>query len=76
MSQLSQEELVEQIKSEYEESKILLELLRKDLEKSLSGNSSAGVRLRKGLRNLSNSFKTLAKNSLELKKSQDLAKDS
>ena len=52
MSQLSQEELTEQIKAEYEESKVLLELLRKDLDKSLSGNASAGVRLRKGLRSL------------------------
>jgi len=74
MSQLNQEELTEQIKSEYEESKVLLELLKKDLDKSLSGNASAGVRLRKGLRSLSASFKSLAKNSLELKKSQDSVK--
>ena len=70
------EEISEKIRSEYEESRVLLELLKKDLDKSLAGNSSAGVRLRKGLRSLSSSLKVLAKSSLELKKAQDEAKGS
>lgn len=48
----------------YEELKTLIETLQVDIVKNASGNKSAGVRARKGLRELKKIASELVKNSL------------
>ena len=50
------------------ELKILVESLELDLHKHASGNSSAGVRARRGLRLLKSEAANLVKTSLEFEK--------
>ena len=59
------EKLVEQ----YEELKLLVETLQVDVVKNASGNKSAGVRARKGLRTLKKIATELVKTSLTTDKS-------
>ena len=47
---MSTQELNEELVSQFEELKLLIETLQPDLVKNAGGNKSAGVRLRKGLR--------------------------
>ena len=53
----------------YEELKLLVESLQIDLVKNASGNKSAGVRARKGLREMKKIAAELVKNSLSVDKS-------
>lgn len=53
----------------YEKLKVLVESLELDVHKSASGNKSAGVRVRKGLRLLKREASDLVKSSLETSKS-------
>ena len=50
----------------FEELKTLVETLQIDIVKNASGNKSAGVRARKGLRSLKKLASELVKTSLEL----------
>ena len=54
-------ELIEQ----FEELKVLVESLQKDVVKNSQGNKSAGVRARKGLRHVKKVASTIVKTSLE-----------
>ena len=53
----------------YERLKVLVESLELDVHKSASGNKSAGVRVRKGLRTLKREATDLVRASLEASKS-------
>jgi len=53
----------------YEKLKVLVESLELDVHKSASGNKSAGVRVRKGLRLLKREASDLVRSSLETSKS-------
>ena len=57
-------ELIEQ----FEELKVLVESLQKDVVKNSQGNKSAGVRARKGLRHVKKVASTIVKTSLEFDK--------
>ena len=50
--------------SKWEELKTLIESLEKDIQKNISGNKSAGVRARKGLRLLKTNASEIVKVSL------------
>ena len=54
----------EQIIEEFEQIKILVESLQEDVVKNSQGNKSAGVRVRKGLRELKKNAAVLVKTSL------------
>ena len=54
----------EQIVNQYEELKTLVEALQTDVIKNSQGNKSAGVRARKGLRELKKMATDLVKTSL------------
>ena len=54
----------EQIIEQYEEIKVLVETLQEDVVKNSQGNKSAGVRVRKALRELKKSAAELVKTSL------------
>lgn len=54
----------EQIVQQYEEIKVMVESLQSDLVKNSQGNKSAGVRARKGLRELKKLVSDLVKVSL------------
>jgi len=53
------------ILEQWEEIKVLVESLEIDILKSSSGNSSAGVRARRGLRLLKNKSAELVKTTIE-----------
>jgi hypothetical protein len=55
--------------NEWTELKVLVESLELDVHKNASGNKSAGVRARKGLRLLKQRAADLVKTSLETSKS-------
>ena len=57
-------ELIDQ----FEELKVLIESLQKDVVKNSQGNKSAGVRARKGLRHVKKVASTIVKTSLEFDK--------
>ena len=54
----------------YEKLRVLVESLELDVHKSVRGNKSAGVRVRKGLRNLKREATDLVRTSLETSKSE------
>ncbi len=54
----------------YEKLRVLVESLELDVHKSARGNKSAGVRVRKGLRNLKRDATDLVRASLESSKSE------
>ena len=60
----------EQIVSQYEEIKVMVESLQTDLVKNSQGNKSAGVRARKGLRELKKMVSDLVKVSLSSDKGE------
>ncbi len=53
------------LENSWTEVKTLVELLDKDVQKNLSGNLSAGVRVRKGLRELARELRAVVKQTLE-----------
>ena len=53
------------IASNWQEIKTLIESLEVDIAKNANGNASAGVRVRRGLRNLKSEASSLVKISLE-----------
>lgn len=55
----------------FEELKVLVESLQVDIVKNASGNKSAGVRARKGLRTLKKLASELVKDSLSSDKEND-----
>ena len=55
----------QEILDQWTELKTLVESLEVDVLKNASGNKSAGVRVRKGLRLLKNRSSTLVKSSLQ-----------
>ena len=59
----------ERIVENYETIKVLVESLQTDVVKNSQGNKSAGVRVRKGLRELKKMAATLVKESLSADKS-------
>lgn len=56
------------LKSKWEEIKVLVSSLDLDIVKQENGNASAGIRARKGLRLLKNEVAALVKESLETEK--------
>jgi len=53
-----------QLMQKWEELKVLIETLEIDIQKNISGNKSAGVRARKGLRLLKTNASDIVKTSL------------
>ena len=62
----------EQIVQQYEEIKVMVESLQTDLIKNSQGNKSAGVRARKGLRELKKLVSNLVKSSLSSDKGEQI----
>lgn len=62
---MSTQELNENLLGQFEEFKLLVETLQTDVVKNAGGNKSAGVRLRKGLREAKKLASTIVKTSLE-----------
>ena len=60
---------MEQLTERWSELKVLIESLELDMLKSSNGNKSAGVRVRKGLREVKKQASELVKLSLESSKS-------
>ena len=60
---------MEQLTERWSELKVLIESLELDMLKSSNGNKSAGVRVRKGLREVKKQASELVKISLESSKS-------
>ena len=58
------DEYVSQLKEKWEQLKVLIESLEVDIQKNISGNKSAGVRARKGLRLLKTNASEIVKTSL------------
>jgi len=58
------QELIDQ----YEELKVLIETLQTDVVKNSQGNKSAGLRVRRGLRDAKKLASELVKESLEISK--------
>jgi hypothetical protein len=56
------------LKSKWEEIKVLVDSLDLDIAKQENGNASAGIRARKGLRLLKTEVAALVKESLEVEK--------
>ena len=56
------------LKSKWEEIKVLVNSLDLDIAKQENGNASAGIRARKGLRLLKTELAALVKESLEVEK--------
>ena len=54
----------------YEKLRVMVESLELDVHKSARGNKSAGVRVRKGLRNLKREATDLVRASLESSKNE------
>jgi hypothetical protein len=65
---MSTQELNEHLLGQFEEFKLLIETLQTDVVKNAGGNKSAGVRLRKGLREAKKLASTIVKTSLEYSK--------
>ena len=61
--------LNENLLSQFEEFKLLVETLQTDVVKNAQGNKSAGIRARKGLREAKKLASVLVKTSLESDKS-------
>tara|TARA_B100000674_G_C37741396_1_gene869058 strand:- start:562 stop:753 length:192 start_codon:yes stop_codon:yes gene_type:complete len=61
-------EINEDILSQYDELKTLVETIQVDVVKNASGNKSAGVRARKGLRELKKIASEIVKKSLSADK--------
>lgn len=59
----------QELLTQFEEFKLLVESLETELVKNAGGNKSAGVRVRKGLREAKKLAATIVKTSLELSKS-------
>tara|TARA_Y100001937_G_C6913084_1_gene238324 strand:- start:123 stop:311 length:189 start_codon:yes stop_codon:yes gene_type:complete len=57
--------LNENLLSQYEELKVLIETLQSDVVKNAQGNKSAGVRARKGLRQAKKLASDIVRTSLE-----------
>lgn len=57
--------LNENLLSQYEELKVLIETLQNDVVKNAQGNKSAGVRARKGLRQAKKLASDIVRTSLE-----------
>ena len=55
----------ENLLDQFEELKVLVESLQKDVVKNSQGNKSAGVRARKGLRHIKKIASEIVKTSLE-----------
>ena len=60
----------EMITEKWHEIKVLVEILEQDVAKNSSGNSSAGVRARRGLRLLKKEASDLVKLTLEAEKAR------
>ena len=60
----------EQIVQQYEELKVLIETIQVDVVKNAQGNKSAGVRARKGLREVKKVAAELVKSSLSFDKNE------
>jgi hypothetical protein len=58
------DENTSQLQTKWEELKVLIESLEADIRKNISGNKSAGVRARKGLRLLKTNASEIVKTSL------------
>ncbi len=61
--------LNENLLSQFEELKVLIETLQSDVVKNAQGNKSAGIRARKGLRQAKKIASEVVKTSLESDKS-------
>jgi hypothetical protein len=61
---------MENVLETYEKLRVLVESLELDVHKSVRGNKSAGVRVRKGLRLLKREATDLVRASLEASKSE------
>ena len=61
--------LNENLLTQFEEFKVLIETLQTDVVKNAQGNKSAGVRARKGLREVKKLASAIVKASLEADKS-------
>jgi hypothetical protein len=61
--------LNESLLSQFEEFKLLVETLQTDVVKNAQGNKSAGIRARKGLREVKKLASVIVKTSLESDKS-------
>jgi len=59
-----------ELMSKWQEIKVLMETLEVDIIKNANGNAYAGVRVRRGLRNLKSEASSLVKVSLEKDKSK------
>lgn len=57
-------EVREELESKWNELKVLIESLEVDIQKNITGNKSAGVRARKGLRLLKSNASNIVKASL------------
>lgn len=60
----------DEVLRQWEELKTMVEILDVDVVKNASGNSSAGVRARKGLRELRTVVSTLVKTTLSAEKAK------
>lgn len=60
--------LNEELISQFEELKVLIETLQTDVVKNAQGNKSAGIRARKGLREAKKMASAVVKTSLEASK--------
>ena len=60
--------LNENLLTQFEEFKVLVETLQTDVVKNAQGNKSAGVRARKGLREVKKMASAIVKTSLEADK--------
>ena len=60
--------LNENLLTQFEELKVLVEILQTDVVKNAQGNKSAGVRARKGLREAKKIASAIVKSSLEADK--------
>jgi len=60
--------LNEELISQFEELKVLIEALQTDVVKNAQGNKSAGIRARKGLREAKKMASAVVKTSLEASK--------
>ena len=58
------DEYASQLQTKWEQLKVLIETLEVDISKNISGNKSAGVRARKGLRLLKTNASEIVKTSL------------
>jgi len=57
-------EVKKELESKWNELKVLIESLEVDIQKNITGNKSAGVRARKGLRLLKSNASNIVKASL------------